>query len=196
MTGPVRFAKWSTRRAGYVEKHVAAGGQPLEMYRAARKRGIAVKVDQGIAEFLDYVEMEKGLAPLTVKVYRHYLGRFRGVAGGEPPGGGGGGDRPGHGEEVPSAPGAPDGARWPAHLKKVTQGYHIVALRAFLRYLIVQRGVEYPGAGEDRPAQGEPAEGVVPESGAGAEAARLPGHLDGHRPARQGDPGDPVQHRA
>jgi site-specific recombinase XerD len=112
------------------------------MYPAARKRGIAVKVDQGIAEFLDYLEVEKGLAPLTVKVYRHYLGRFSQWLGESHPG------VEAEGIELDMVrryrlhlarlTGAPDGVL----LKKITQSYHIVALRAFLRYLIVQRGVE------------------------------------------------------
>lgn len=99
-----------------------------------------MKVDQGIAEFLDHLEVEKGLAPLTVKVYRHYLERFAEWLGGSSP------ELEAEGIDLEVV------RRYRLHLarltapngepiKKVTQSYHIVALRAFLRYLIVQRGV-------------------------------------------------------
>lgn len=99
-----------------------------------------MKVEQGIAEFLAHLEVEKGLAPLTVKVYRHYLGRFAQWLVGDSPG------LEAEGVDLEVV------RRYRLHLarltgpggepiKKVTQSYHIVALRAFLRYLIVQRGV-------------------------------------------------------
>ena len=99
-----------------------------------------MKVDQGIAEFLDHLEVEKGLAPLTVKVYRHYLERFAEWLAGNSP------EMEAEGIDLEVV------RRYRLHLarltapngepiKKVTQSYHIVALRAFLRYLIVQRGV-------------------------------------------------------
>ena len=91
-----------------------------------------------IAEFLEYLEIEKGCSPLTIQRYRHYLRRFdnwlvENSSVTEP------GQinlgivrkyrlylarlRTGQGKQ----------------LKHVTQAYHIVALRAFLRYLLVQR---------------------------------------------------------
>jgi integrase/recombinase XerD len=100
-----------------------------------------MKIDQAIAEFLEHLEVEKGCAPLTVKVYRHYLSRFSAWL-------------------VDSHPGVePEGLdmeivrKYRLYLarlkgptgvpiKKVTQSYHIIALRAFLRYLIVQRSVD------------------------------------------------------
>jgi site-specific recombinase XerD len=100
-----------------------------------------MKIDQAIAEFLEHLEVEKGCAPLTVKVYRHYLNRFSEWLAD---------NHPGVGLEnleleivrkyrlhlarLKSPGGAP--------IKKITQSYHIIALRALLRYLIVQRGVD------------------------------------------------------
>jgi site-specific recombinase XerD len=93
-----------------------------------------------IAEFLEYLEIQKGCSPLTVQRYRHYLKRFRNWLA----------------ENSPAA--RPDQidlelirryrlylahlrARDGVPLERVTQGYHIVALRAFLRYLVVQRDI-------------------------------------------------------
>jgi len=93
-----------------------------------------------ITEFLEYLEIEKGFSPLTIREYRHYLKRF-------------------HNWLTENSP-----ARKPedinlelvrryrlylAHLRardglplqRITQSYHIVALRAFLRYLLVQRDI-------------------------------------------------------
>ena len=93
-----------------------------------------------IAEFLEYLEIQKGCSPLTIREYRHYLQRF-------------------HNWLTENSP-----ARKPeeinldlirryrlylAHLRtrdglplqRATQSYHIVALRAFLRYLLVQRDI-------------------------------------------------------
>jgi site-specific recombinase XerD len=93
-----------------------------------------------IAEFLEYLEIEKGCSPLTIQRYRHYLRRFdnwliENSSVTEP------GQislgivrkyrlylarlRTGQGKQ----------------LKHATQAYHIVALRAFLRYLLVQRDI-------------------------------------------------------
>jgi site-specific recombinase XerD len=93
-----------------------------------------------IAEFLEYLEIQKGCSPLTIREYRHYLKRFHNWLA----------------ENFPATtPGdinlelirkyrlylahlrARDGVR----LQRVTQSYHIVALRAFLRYLVVQRDI-------------------------------------------------------
>jgi len=93
-----------------------------------------------IAEFLEYLEIEKGCSPLTIQRYRHYLRRF-------------------HKWLTENSSVATAGqinlglirkyrlylARFRSgrgtQLKHVTQAYHIVALRAFLRYLVVQRDV-------------------------------------------------------
>lgn len=93
-----------------------------------------------IAEFLEYLEIQKGCSPLTIREYRHYLQRFHNWLTGNSPA-----LKP---EEInlelvrkyrlylahlPARDGLP--------LKRVTQSYHIVALRAFLRYLLVQRDI-------------------------------------------------------
>jgi len=93
-----------------------------------------------IAEFLEYLEIQKGCSPLTIKRYRHYLRRFLNWLK----------------ENYPSAKPAEIDLELVrryrlclAHLrvgdglllKRVTQSYHIVALRAFLRYLLVQRDI-------------------------------------------------------
>ncbi len=93
-----------------------------------------------VDDFLEYLEVEKGHSPLTIREYRHYLTRFLAWIG------------------------ANSSAREPrdidlkvvrdyrlylAHfcdqngnlLKRITQTYHIIALRAFLRYLLVQRDI-------------------------------------------------------
>jgi site-specific recombinase XerD len=93
-----------------------------------------------IAEFLEYLEIEKGCSPLTIREYRHYLKRF-------------------HNWVTENSPTTkPEDitleivrnyrlylahlhARDGIPLERVTQSYHIVALRAFLRYLLVQRDI-------------------------------------------------------
>ena len=93
-----------------------------------------------IAEFLEYLEIQKGFSPLTIREYRHYLKRFHDWLS----------------ENSPAA--KPEDINlefvrryrlYLAHLRtrdglpleRVTQSYHIVALRAFLRYLLVQRDI-------------------------------------------------------
>jgi site-specific recombinase XerD len=93
-----------------------------------------------IDDFLEYLEVEKGRSPLTIREYRHYLNRFLGWLKAntkilEP------GDITSelirryrlYLAHIQNLDGSP--------LKRVTQTYHIVALRAFLRYLTVQRDV-------------------------------------------------------
>ncbi len=94
-----------------------------------------------IEDFLEYLEIEKGRSPLTIREYRHYLERFLDwlkvntkI------------DEPG---DITS-----DIVRkyrlYLAHLsnpygtqlKRITQTYHIIALRAFLRYMLVQRNID------------------------------------------------------
>jgi len=92
-------------------------------------------------EFLEYVEIEKGLSLKTVENYDRYLDRFFDVM------------------EIQSIhditdesvrkfrlylnrqPGAKKRGQTPATLKKKTQNYHLIALRVFLKYLI-KRGFE------------------------------------------------------
>ena len=100
----------------------------------------AVDLSSLIADFLEYLEIEKGCSPLTIRVYRHYLHRFISWAN----------------ENCPSA--RPEDIdlelvrryrlylahlrnRNGVELKRLSQSYHIVALRSFLRYLLVQRDI-------------------------------------------------------
>jgi site-specific recombinase XerD len=93
-----------------------------------------------IAEFLEYLEIEKGCSSLTIREYKHYLKRFYNWVT----------------ENCPTI--KPEDidldiirryrlylahlrARNGLQLERVTQSYHIVALRAFLRYLLVQRDI-------------------------------------------------------
>ena len=93
-----------------------------------------------IAEFLEYLEIQKGCSLLTIQRYRHYLRRFHNWL-----------------TENSLATEPTDinlelvrkyrlylahlRSRDGLPLKRVTQSYHIVALRAFLRYLMVQRDI-------------------------------------------------------
>jgi len=98
-------------------------------------------IAEAIEQFLQYVEIEKGYSRLTVDAYRRYLGRFSEWV---------------SGSTAASAVGdinvdmvreyrlhlarstRPDGQE----LKRVTQGYYLIALRALLRYLAVQRDMD------------------------------------------------------
>jgi len=93
-----------------------------------------------IAEFLEYLEIQKGCSPLSIQRYQHYLKRFHNWL------------------SENSSLTKPEDINleivrryrlYLAHLRtrdglplqRVTQSYHIVALRAFLRYLLVQRDI-------------------------------------------------------
>jgi site-specific recombinase XerD len=93
-----------------------------------------------ITDFLEYLEIEKGCSPLTIQCYQHYLRRFHNWL------------------AQNSSATTPDQIspelvrryrlylarlldRNGRHLKHITQTYHIIALRAFLRYLLVQRDI-------------------------------------------------------
>jgi len=91
-------------------------------------------------EFLEYLEIERGRAPLTIREYRHYLKRFNAWV---------------NENSDATEPGDIDlelvrryrlylahlRDRNGSQLKRITQSYHIIALRAFLRYLLVQRDI-------------------------------------------------------
>jgi site-specific recombinase XerD len=100
----------------------------------------AMSLEPLIDDFLEYMEVEKGRSPLTIREYRHYLNRFLDWL------------------KANSKATGPDDITselirryrlYLAHLcnpdgtllKRVTQTYHIIALRAFLRYLLVQRDI-------------------------------------------------------
>jgi site-specific recombinase XerD len=93
-----------------------------------------------ISEFLEYLEIQKGCSTLTIRDYRRYLQRFqRWLTENSPT------TKP---EEI-NLELVRRYRLYLAHfrasndlpLKRVTQSYHIVALRAFLRYLLVQRDI-------------------------------------------------------
>jgi site-specific recombinase XerD len=91
-----------------------------------------------ISDFLEYLVIEKSRSPLTIRQYKHYLSRFHSWAT----------------ENTPLL--KPENINQEMvrqyrlylarlrnqngmPLKHITQTYHIIALRAFLRYLLVQR---------------------------------------------------------
>jgi site-specific recombinase XerD len=93
-----------------------------------------------IDDFLEYLEVEKGRSPLTISEYRHYLERFLNWT-------------KENSKVTEPAEIKPELVRryrvYLAHLhdqtgkplKRITQTYHVIALRAFLRYLLVQRDI-------------------------------------------------------
>jgi len=100
----------------------------------------SINIDLLIVEFLEYMEIEKGCSPLTVRAYRHYLERFYNWINGN------------YSTTKPEDINLDIIRRYRlylAHLcnrngvqlKRVSQNYHIVALRSFLRYLLVQRDI-------------------------------------------------------
>jgi site-specific recombinase XerD len=93
-----------------------------------------------IADFLEYLEIEKGCSRLTIREYKHYLQRFHNWLTENSPA-----QKP---EDI-NLEVVRNYRLYLAHLRsrdgvpleRVTQSYHIVALRAFLRYLMVQRDI-------------------------------------------------------
>ena len=96
--------------------------------------------DTLINDFLEYMQIERGFSPLTIREYHHYLKRFNDWLNEN--------YQKINPEEIDleiirkyriylahlrNRNGTP--------LKPVTQSYHIVALRAFLRYLLVRRSL-------------------------------------------------------
>ena len=93
-----------------------------------------------IGEFLEYLEIQKGCSPLTIRDYRRYLERFHSWVDG---------NSPATTPEDINLELVRKYRLYLAHLrgrdslllKRITQSYHIIALRAFLRYLVVQRDI-------------------------------------------------------
>lgn len=98
---------------------------------AANPSELAVK----ISEFLDYLQVEKGSSPLTIRNYKHYLNRFVNWL-----------EKQGIRQTLKdinqeivrhyrvylsNLPGGKEGT-----LGRRTQGYHVIALRSFLKWLI------------------------------------------------------------
>lgn len=94
-----------------------------------------INLGEAVANFLQYCEINRNQAAKTLENYRHYLGRFAGFAGA-------GKDVAGLKLELVDS--------YRLYLNRMvdengkqlltvkTQGYHIIALRAFLKYLIKQ----------------------------------------------------------
>ncbi len=102
-------------------------------------------IAEAIEQFLQYVEIEKGYSRLTVESYRRYLGRFAQWVADSTTASSVGEinvelvrDYRLHLARVTG----PDGRE----LKRVTQGYYLIALRALLRYLSVQRDMNVMAA--------------------------------------------------
>lgn len=105
-----------------------------------------------IKDFLEYLEIEKNVSQLTIRNYAHYLGRFRGFLTGQLP------SPPSSAEAKAKADGSRTSVDVSAitnesirqyrlylsrfvdehgiSLKRVTQNYHLIALRSFLKYLL------------------------------------------------------------
>lgn len=93
---------------------------------------------EAIARYLEYLEVERNTSRLTIRNYRHYLNRFQSFIQGSYP--------------AVTAPEHISGevirhyrlhlSRWTdkkgAPIMRVTQNYHLIALRALLRFLIRQ----------------------------------------------------------
>lgn len=91
-----------------------------------------------LKDFLEYLELERNVSKLTIRNYKHYLERFLAFLGGQVP--------------SPAAI-TPEKIREyrlflsryvdPAgiSLKRITQNYHLIALRSFLKFLI-KRGIK------------------------------------------------------
>lgn len=105
-----------------------------------------------IKDFLEFLEIERNVSQLTVRNYAHYLARFLNFLAGygtSPP------DEQGtkKTDRVTAADITPESVRQyrlylsryaDAHdltLKRVTQNYHLIALRSFLKYL-TKRGIQ------------------------------------------------------
>lgn len=109
---------------------------------AAQKVNSQSEISRKVDEFLEYLEVERGSSPLTIRNYRHYLGRFISWL-----------EKEGirlnlvdinpevvrqyrvYLSRLPARPAGGSGGRGEA-LSRRTQGYHAIALRSFLRWLI------------------------------------------------------------
>lgn len=101
-----------------------------------------------ITEFLEYLEVERNVSRLTVRNYKHYLERFLAFLAPPPPGTV---SINGEKQELPKVPISAitmDSVRkyrlylsryvdnHDISLKRVTQNYHLIALRSFLKYCL------------------------------------------------------------
>lgn len=98
-------------------------------------------LDQLVKDFLEYLEIERNVSQLTIRNYAHYLHRFLGFLKAQ---------SPTLGVKTVKTPKdiTPDSIReyrlylsryvdtYGISLKRVTQNYHLIALRSFLKYLL------------------------------------------------------------
>jgi site-specific recombinase XerD len=102
-------------------------------------------IAEAIEQFLQYVEIEKGYSRLTVESYRRYLSRFaQWVA--ESTTGSSVGDIDVELVRDYRLYLARSTGRDGQELKRITQGYYLIALRSLLRYLSVQRDMDVMAA--------------------------------------------------
>ncbi|MBI2404790.1 tyrosine-type recombinase/integrase [Candidatus Gottesmanbacteria bacterium] len=91
-------------------------------------------LEQLLKDFLEYLEIERNVSKLTIRNYKHYLKRFLSFL-------------PGGASSPPSAITAENVRQYRLFLsrfvdeggislKRVTQNYHLIALRSFLKYLL------------------------------------------------------------
>lgn len=104
-------------------------------YDATYMEKKVLELQSRIQEFLEYMEVEKNSSKLTIRNYRHYMKRFMEFGASQSP--------------PLSSPASitPETVRqyrlylsrfvdnYGITLKKITQSYHLIALRAFLKYL-------------------------------------------------------------
>lgn len=102
-------------------------------------------LDQLVKEFLEYLEIERNVSKLTIRNYRHYLDRFLGFLTAYPLSSTG---TSGSKNSTGVRSITPDRVREyrlylsrytdkdQMTLKRITQNYHLIALRSFLKYLI------------------------------------------------------------
>lgn len=103
--------------------------------------GIDMNLDELVKDFLEYLEIERNVSQLTIRNYAHYLHRFLGFLKGQPP-------TPGVKTVKTPKDITTESIReyrlylsryvdkYGISLKRVTQNYHLIALRSFLKYLL------------------------------------------------------------
>ncbi len=98
-----------------------------------------MNLHQLITDFLEYLEIERNVSKLTIRNYRHYLNRFLGFLTGQSP-------TPSVKSVKNSDVTAENIRQYRLYLsrftdernlslKRITQNYHLIALRSFLKYL-------------------------------------------------------------
>jgi len=103
---------------------------------SALPAGLKSEIGQKVDGFLEYLEVERGSSPLTIRNYKHYLGRLVNWLSQE-------------GIRMKLIDINPEvirqfrvylsrlpGSRGQGTMSRKTQGYHVIALRSFLRFLI------------------------------------------------------------